>query len=53
MEKSVEPSLPKILLSYEEFQRLKHIEEKYLELEKKIQSEQKGAGLLTKDLGSC
>lgn len=44
MEKSVEANLPKILLSYEEFERLKHIEEKYIELENKLQNEQKGAG---------
>ena len=32
---SSEATLPKILLSYDEFQRLKYIEKKYLEIEKK------------------
>ena len=31
MEASNEPNLPKILISIEEFNRLKHIEKKYLE----------------------
>lgn len=44
MEKSTEPTLPKILISYEEFQRLKHIEEKYIQL----QTSQRGAGITGK-----
>lgn len=47
MEKSTEPTLPKILLSYEEFERLKYIEEKYIELENRLQNEQKGGGIYT------
>lgn len=52
MEKSTEPSLPKILLSYEEFQRLKHIEQKYIELEKQVHSEQKGSGIINDSIGN-
>jgi len=35
---STEPTLPKILLKYEEFHRLKYIEEEYLLLKKKFSS---------------
>lgn len=50
MERSSEPTLPKILLSYEEFQRLKHIEVKYIELENQVQKDQVGAGQLKSEI---
>lgn len=50
MERTTEPTLPKILLSYEEFQRLKHIEVQYIELQDKIQTQQIGKGIDEKEI---
>lgn len=50
MERSTDATLPKVLISYDEFERLKHIEVKYIELQSQMQHEQKGNGITTKEL---